>query len=129
MASRLRNSHKHARLVELAPGPQQQRRPLFFTQPAQPTARRSLGTRQIQIRLLTTPTARKPEDISAKQAAAFGSLHLTWPHKGWDDSLVHEVVASHRKPRTFGDKVAWRAIRICRYAPVWFLPLLLDRRN
>ncbi|KAJ4289298.1 inducible alternative oxidase 2 [Collariella sp. IMI 366227] len=39
------------------------------------------------------------------------SLPLTWPHKGWDEKVVLEVVPSHRKPRNMSDRVALRLVR------------------
>ncbi|KAK3933834.1 alternative oxidase-domain-containing protein [Diplogelasinospora grovesii] len=43
-------------------------------------------------------------------------LYLTWPHPGWSEKVVHEIITSHRKPETFGDRFAWRVIRVCRWA-------------
>ncbi|KAK0627401.1 alternative oxidase-domain-containing protein [Immersiella caudata] len=44
------------------------------------------------------------------------TLHVTWPHNGWEDSVVLHVVPSHRKPVTAGDHVAWRLTKLCRWA-------------
>ncbi|KAK3389957.1 mitochondrial alternative oxidase [Podospora didyma] len=43
-------------------------------------------------------------------------VHLTWPHKGWTEDVLHAVIPSHRAPRTAGDRFAWRVTRICRWA-------------
>lgn len=88
---------------------------LFF---ATSGLQRGFKTQHDQPRPLTTPTTttRRQDSIPAKQTAGFGSLQLTWPHKGWKDDVVLEVVPSHRKPRTLGDKFAWGAIKICRWA-------------
>ncbi|KAK3290533.1 uncharacterized protein B0H64DRAFT_412741 [Chaetomium fimeti] len=73
------------------------------------------ATQQVQIRLSTTAIITPREKtLLAKEAAASGSPPLTWPHKGWDDKVVLEVVPSHRKPRTLSDRIAWRMIRACR---------------
>ncbi|KAK4449803.1 putative alternative oxidase [Podospora aff. communis PSN243] len=44
------------------------------------------------------------------------TLHVTWPHQGWDDRVVLGVVPSHRKPVTVGDHLAWRLTKMCRWA-------------
>lgn len=46
---------------------------------------------------------------------AFATLPLTWPHDGWKENVLLNVVPSHREPRTFGDWVAWKIVRTCRY--------------
>ena len=43
------------------------------------------------------------------------TLHVTWPHKGWDDGVVLDVIPSHREPVTVGDHFAWRLTKVCRY--------------
>lgn len=78
------------------------------------TAASSLATpQQSQTRLSATAAALPGLDLP-KRAPAQPSLPLTWPHKGWDDKVVLEVVPSHREPRTLSDRIAWRAIRLCR---------------
>lgn len=71
-------------------------------------------TQQPQIRLSTTVITPTLKADLAKEAATSGSPPLTWPHKGWDDKVVLEVVPSHRQPRTLSDWIAWRMIRACR---------------
>jgi hypothetical protein len=41
-------------------------------------------------------------------------LTLTWPHSGWKEQTIQDIVPTHRPPRTFGDRVAWRMVRLCR---------------
>lgn len=51
---------------------------------------------------------------SAEQGTRLGNLPLTWPHTGWTEKMLLDVVPSHREPRTLGDKFAWRVTRLCR---------------
>ena len=109
MAHRLRAPYKLPRLQE-----RDFRSRLALSPWRQSTATRHLGVQQYQIRLSTTAIPPRQETALAKQTSGLGSLPLTWPHKGWDDKVVLEVVPSHREPRTLSDKIAWRAIRLCR---------------
>lgn len=59
-----------------------------------------------------TPSSSNSE-LSSGQA--FAHLPLTWPHEGWNENVLLNVVPSHREPRTFGDWVAWKIVRTCRY--------------
>jgi len=51
----------------------------------------------------------------ATQPASPATVSLSWPHKGWDDDVL-QVILSHRKPRSAGDRLAWRLTRVCRWA-------------
>ncbi|KAK4149909.1 mitochondrial alternative oxidase [Chaetomidium leptoderma] len=102
MAHRLRIPHRFCKLQKRVPEP-------FI-------ATATLGRQQHQFRLSTTAIPQRQEATTPiKQKTEFGSLPLSWPHKGWDDKVVQEVVPSHRKPRTRSDRIAWRVIRICRW--------------
>ncbi|KAK3312236.1 mitochondrial alternative oxidase [Apodospora peruviana] len=67
-------------------------------------------------RLLATAAISKHEKTLDKNTTGLGSLPLTWPHKGWTEKMLLDVVPSHREPRTVGDRFAWRVTRICRWA-------------
>ncbi len=109
MAHRLRAPYKLPRLQE------RDLRSRLALSPYQSTTLRHLGAQQHQIRLSTTAIPQRQEIALGKQTSGLASLPLTWPHKGWDDKVVLEVVPSHREPRTLSDKIAWRAIRLCRW--------------
>jgi len=68
-----------------------------------PSQRRHASTRTISTAIVPTNDGLK-----------LGSLPLTWQHTGWTEKMLLEVVPSHRKPRTFGDKFAWKLTRVCR---------------
>lgn len=38
-----------------------------------------------------------------------------WPHPGYTEEELLAVVPAHREPKTFGERVAWRLIRLCRW--------------
>jgi hypothetical protein len=63
----------------------------------------------------TTAKAFSSKETAAQPASPTG-VSLSWPHKGWDDDVVLQVTPSHRKPRTAGDRIAWRLTRVCRWA-------------
>ncbi len=78
--------------------------------------RPAIGAQQRPVRLSSSTAISQRQEIApAKPTPGLGSLPLTWPHKGWDDKVVLEVVPSHREPRTLSDQIAWRVIRLCRY--------------
>jgi hypothetical protein len=79
------------------------------------TIKHTIRAQQLPFRLSSTAISHRQEIAPARQTSGLGSLPLTWPHKGWDDKVVLEVVPSHREPRTLSDKIAWRVIRLCRY--------------
>lgn len=59
-----------------------------------------------------TPSASTTE---VRDGNAFATLPLTWPHDGWNKDVLLNVVPSHREPRTFGDWIAWKIVRTCRF--------------
>lgn len=59
-----------------------------------------------------TPSASTKE---VRDGNAFATLPLTWPHEGWNENVLLNVVPSHREPRTFGDWIAWKIVRTCRF--------------
>jgi hypothetical protein len=107
MAHRIRAAHNLLWLQHRASGP-----PLS---PPSLAPGRQLRIQYYQVRLSSTVIPQSEDDaVLAKKTSAFGSPPLTWPHKGWDDKVVLEVIPSHRKPRTLNDRIAWRVISICR---------------
>ncbi|KXX80016.1 Alternative oxidase, mitochondrial [Madurella mycetomatis] len=104
MAYRLRIQHKRLQMPERVTCSRSTRQPLHHGLLAD-TGYPVLV--KLYRRPVSTLTARTKQTVPVKQTTAFGSLPLTWPHKGWDDNVVLEVVPSHRKPRTMGDRVAW----------------------
>ncbi|KAK3903380.1 mitochondrial alternative oxidase [Staphylotrichum tortipilum] len=72
------------------------------------TAASTLATQKSQVRQSTTVAIPQSPGLGLPtRTPAQPSVHLTWPHKGWDDKVVLEVVPSHREPRTLSDRIAW----------------------
>ena len=118
MASRL--------LLCLDSGPRARLAWSAFVLPGLFVTTRHPGICQSGARTISTTKPPKQEDISLNKASASNGLHLTWPHKGWDDTVVLDVVPSHRKPRTVGDHFAWKVTRICRQVHPATLRICID---
>ncbi len=70
------------------------------------TAQRSFSTtRPSQLRDL----------FPSKDTARIQTTPAAWPHPGYTMEEMLAVVPAHRKPRGFGDWVAWKTVRFARY--------------
>ena len=66
--------------------------------------------------LSTTSVARLRDFFPAKETAYIRKTPPAWPHHGWTEEEMLSVVPEHRKPKTVGDWLAWKLVRLCRYA-------------
>ncbi|KAK3986011.1 mitochondrial alternative oxidase [Cladorrhinum sp. PSN332] len=105
MTTRLRTSSHKLKGYSLAPSSRQTSISIQYSTPSRTQLRYAI----------TVPATTPTSSISTKQPVPFGTLPLSWPHKGWDHDIASQVVASHRPPRTLSDKLAYTLIRICRW--------------
>lgn len=63
----------------------------------------------------TTTTYHFREIFPAKETEFIRRTPPAWPHHGYTEEELLSVVPAHREPKTFGDWVAWKLIRICRW--------------
>nr|Q01355.1 RecName: Full=Alternative oxidase, mitochondrial; Short=ALTOX; Flags: Precursor [Neurospora crassa OR74A]AAC37481.1 alternative oxidase [Neurospora crassa]AAN39882.1 alternative oxidase [Neurospora crassa] len=64
----------------------------------------------------TTSVTRLKDFFPAKETAYIRQTPPAWPHHGWTEEEMTSVVPEHRKPETVGDWLAWKLVRICRWA-------------
>ncbi|KAJ2982572.1 hypothetical protein NQ176_g1293 [Zarea fungicola] len=63
----------------------------------------------------TTPVSQLKDFFPAKDTHLISTTPPAWPHPGYTMEEMKAVVPAHRKPRTFGDWVAWKTVRFARY--------------
>ena len=63
----------------------------------------------------TTPTTRLRDFFPEKETAYIRKTPPSWPHHGWTEQEMLSVVPEHREPKTVGDWLAWKLVRIARY--------------
>ncbi|KAM3539708.1 hypothetical protein ARSEF1564_007360 [Beauveria bassiana] len=63
----------------------------------------------------TTPVSRLRDFFPAKDTHLIQTTPAAWPHPGYSYEEMTAVVPAHRKPRTFGDWLAWKTVRFARY--------------
>lgn len=67
-------------------------------------------------RSFSTTTANHLRDFfPAKETEFIRQTPPAWPHHGYTEEEMLAVVPAHREPKTFGDWVAWKLIRLCRW--------------
>lgn len=79
---------------------------LAASQPHHPSTPRSFST---------TSASRLRDFFPAKETAYIRETPAAWAHHGYTEAEMLAVVPDHRPPRTLGDKLAWRLVRMCRY--------------
>jgi len=62
----------------------------------------------------TTRPAQLRDFFPAKETAFIRQTPPAWPHHGWTEQEMLAVVPEHREPRTVGDWIAWKLVRLCR---------------
>lgn len=72
----------------------------------------------------TTSATQLRDFFPRKETAYIRQTPAAWPHHGYTEEEMLSVVPDHREPRTLGDKVAWKLIRICRYVVTDSYPFL-----
>lgn len=63
----------------------------------------------------TTRPALLRDFFPAKETAHIRLTPPAWPHHGYTEAEMLAVVPGHRKPVTWGDKIAWALIRTSRW--------------
>lgn len=63
----------------------------------------------------TTPAHQLRDFFPAKDTPHIKTTPAAWPHHGFTAEEMLAVVPDHRPPRTVGDWVAWKIVRIARY--------------
>jgi len=64
----------------------------------------------------TTSVSRLRDFFPPKETVYIRQTPPAWPHEGYTEEQMLSVVPDHRPPRTIGDTIAWRLVRLCRYA-------------
>jgi hypothetical protein len=69
-------------------------------------------------RSFSTTTPNQLRDIfPAKETAYIRQTPPAWPHPGYTEEEMLAVTPAHRSPKTVGDWIAWKLVRMARYAP------------
>jgi hypothetical protein len=63
----------------------------------------------------TTSIARLRDFFPAKETELIRQTPPAWPHHGYSEQEMLAVEPAHREPKTFGDWVAWKLVRLCRW--------------
>ncbi|KAJ3480656.1 hypothetical protein NLG97_g8019 [Lecanicillium saksenae] len=74
-----------------------------------------LGLYSSRRSFLTTPCTRLKDFFPPKDTNLIQTTPPAWPHQGFTMEEMLAVKPAHRKPRTFGDWVAWKTVRFARY--------------
>ena len=64
----------------------------------------------------TTPANHLRDFFPPKETEYIRKTPPAWPHHGFTYEEMTSVVPGHREPRTLGDMIAWRLIRIARWS-------------
>ncbi|KAI2614056.1 alternative oxidase [Hypoxylon fragiforme] len=68
----------------------------------------------------TNPVTQFREFFPVKETENIRKTPAAWPHHGFSEAEMHAVVPAHRKPKTWGDWIAWKAVRSCRWGMDFF---------
>lgn len=63
----------------------------------------------------TTPERKLRDFFPAKETEHIRVTPPAWPHHGYTEKEMLEVVPAHRKPETVGEWAAWKFMRFCRW--------------
>ncbi|GJC99700.1 alternative oxidase [Colletotrichum higginsianum] len=63
----------------------------------------------------TTPATRLRDFFPAKETEHIRRTAPAWPHPGYTEQQMHDIVPDHREPRSFGDWAAWKFVRLARW--------------
>lgn len=63
----------------------------------------------------TTPERRLRDFFPAKETEHIRQTPAAWPHHGYTEQEMLEVVPDHRPPQTLGEHAAWKFMRFCRW--------------
>lgn len=65
----------------------------------------------------TTRATQLRDFFPAKETEHIRLTAPAWPHPGYTEQQMHDIVPDHRAPRTVGDWAAWKFVRLAR----WFM--------
>ncbi|KAI0966302.1 alternative oxidase [Xylaria arbuscula] len=85
---------------------------LAFTPVASQNGNPSYGSKRA---FSTTPANRMRDFFPAKETEHIRETPPAWPHHGYTEAEMLAVVPAHRKPETWGDYLAWKFMRFCRW--------------
>lgn len=81
----------------------------------------------------TTPVPHLRDFFPAKETENIRQTLPAWPHHGYTEQEMLDVVPAHREPRTLGDRAAWKFMRFCRWGMDFFTGMekeqSVDKKN
>ncbi|KAK2023381.1 alternative oxidase [Colletotrichum zoysiae] len=63
----------------------------------------------------TTSVTRLKDFFPAKETEHIRTTAPAWPHPGYTEQQMHDIVPDHREPRTVSDWAAWKFVRLARW--------------
>ncbi|KAK7923163.1 Alternative oxidase [Apiospora marii] len=63
----------------------------------------------------TTPDCKLRDFFPVKETEHIRQTLPAWPHHGYTEQEMLDVVPDHRPPQTMGERVAWKFMRFCRW--------------
>jgi hypothetical protein len=76
----------------------------------------------------TTSVARLRDFFPPKETGYIRETPPAWSHHGYTEEQMLAVQVGHRKPKTVGDWLAWRLIRLCRWGMDFVTGLKSDQQ-
>ncbi len=81
----------------------------------------------------TTPVAHLRDFFPVKETENIRQTLPAWPHHGYTEQEMLDVVPAHREPQTLGDWAAWKFMRFCRWGMDFFTGMekeqAVDKKN
>ena len=75
----------------------------------------------------TTPVAHMRDFFPVKETEHIRQTLPAWPHHGYTEQEMLDVVPAHRAPQTLGDRAAWKFMRFCRWGMDFFTGMRKDQ--
>jgi hypothetical protein len=63
----------------------------------------------------STPERKLRDFFPVKETDHIRQTLPAWPHHGYTEQEMLDVVPAHRAPENWGDKIAWKIMRVCRW--------------
>ncbi|OTB05982.1 hypothetical protein M426DRAFT_21407 [Hypoxylon sp. CI-4A] len=76
----------------------------------------------------TTPATNFKEFFPAKETENIRQTPPAWPHQGYTEEEMLNVVPAHRAVKTWGDWSAWKFMRVCRWGMDFFTGMKKDQK-
>ncbi|KAK6954061.1 Alternative oxidase, mitochondrial precursor [Daldinia eschscholtzii] len=76
----------------------------------------------------TTPATNFKEFFPVKETEHIRLTPAVWPHHGYTEEEMLSVVPAHRPAKTWGDWVAWKVMRTCRWGMDFFTGMRKDQK-